>query len=189
MHRFCVRGRRNPAPPRPKLGVWFSATGPDPMSTGCGELSLNAAHGTAMQKFRGRKARGSEVLSASPSRDGVVVTRPAKAISNFGDSEVRVQTPRAGGTGWRSKRPVSFFPRLRPAIRRYLLTTCRGEGDCCKRPCCLLMTLLSGEPAGDQGTRLGKPPRREIRKASGTFCALFLMPYVAGVGFFYLYFA
>ena len=101
-------------------------------------------------------------MSATPVRDGVVVTCSAAAISNFGDSEVRVQTPRAGGTGWRSKRPVSFFPRLRPAIRRYLLTTCRGEGDCCKRPCCLLMALLSGEPAGDQGTRLGKPPRREI---------------------------
>ena len=57
------------------------------------------------------------------------------------------RTPAAGGSAWRNRRALSFCPRPSPATRRYLLTTCRGEGSVVKAFCLETFYSLVSLPA------------------------------------------
>ena len=113
-------------------------------------------------KFRAPEGRGQKILRPTPVRDGVV-RAPRLLTTEWKYGLARdefLHTPRSRRQLWgaqaHSCRSVFY---LTGPFESLFANNLSGGIDL--QALLLALSILSGEPAGDQGTFLGKPPREE----------------------------
>ena len=115
-------------------------------------------------KFRPPEGRGQKILRPTPVRDGVV-RAPRLLTTEWKYGLARdefLHTPRSRRQMWGAQARICRSVFYLTGLFEFLFAN-NLSGGIDLQALLLALSILSGEPAGDQGTFLGKPPRKEIR--------------------------